>query len=286
MSLTSTSLRAIADQLDALGILDRLPAEFPRYVTRAEELPKLGKQVPDTATEGRQEIVSGLADGRIDLAEATEHLAALAASHFVATEGADILRRAGLAATRRAEKILTRNAERLVTDVLAPRAAALVAETEQVLADLPATVTNAETAIKAGAKASKAWARLDEAANEWGALVGLVKRLRSEGVIAGNPHDADLIYGNANAKVHGSGQDALRLADLIRAGRQPRLITQAQLDAEIAEEEARLRAEHRADLAPARGIGFPRPMTGAEIEAGLEAIYAQAETAIKAQPDA
>lgn len=174
-------LRKLLSGLDTLGLTEALP-EVRELMTRADRLAAVRTDAKAHRERGRAGLLSGLADGTLDLDDAADALARIEA--LSATQGAlpALTRDAAETAQRRAWTVLCGHGDALVSD-LAPIVDAAVTEAVELAASVPGNVTDAAGASRAGGEAAATWARLTELRDQWEAAHRLLDDARVTGAL-------------------------------------------------------------------------------------------------------
>jgi hypothetical protein len=251
MTVSTRTARQIVDRFTALGLVDKLPATIPAHLARSAELSEAARiQRDDTFAAERKAVVSELAAGSLAPDAARDRLIAARSQGDVENLTKDALLAAADRAGRAAAREIENAGETLLTEILAPAAAATVADCAAALESLPDEVTSADQAIRAGSKAANAWGRIVAADERWSALRELVRELRSADVLAGNPHD-DFLF------VRSPGQEELGrkpLSQILERGGEARFLTEVEGAEQWAQLQAEAAAKREAELAAAGGI--------------------------------
>ena len=273
MTLDTRHSKALLEKLDALGLGDQFPAEARTLLARADQLTDAAQsQEDDRYGAVRRQVVADLAAGTMTPVKARDALVDAHTRSDVGNLTRQALVDAAAAAGRQAGAVLVARGEALISEVFAPEGRRLVDQVTRATADIPDTVTSGDEAILAGPKVSKAWGRMVEANDRWTRLVALVKALRSDRILAGNPNDDFLYY----RKPDPTG-GRISLTDALARGMEPRLATEAEAAAEYEEHRQRLAAERAAAETPRRNRGSsftPPPLvtTQEQIDALVESV--------------
>lgn len=258
---------SLLELLDVLG-LDTALGEIRATAGRASALDEYAAARDSSAATDAGKIRAALTSGDLSPADAERRLEAAETRRLVAAGVAEQYRTTALESWSLARRLTQAVGDDLV-DLVRPMVDALVGEATHLVDKLPEYVVDDRTALAADPKTGQAWRRLGELATTFESVSDRLDSVRVWGVIpVGGGHGATFApidyrfrhpqrinSGRADlffARVVPTIPAGLALAEVIRAGAEPTVLTHAQalaLTEQRVTEEQRRREQQRAAAA-------------------------------------